>query len=99
MDAPLDVDRDALARFCDRHEIQRLALFGSVLGEDLGPGSDVDVLVTFRPDARVGLIRLAGIQRELSELLGRDVDLVPENSLKPALRDEVRSSAETLHAS
>lgn len=98
MDPQIDVDGEELARICEEHGIEKLALFGSVLRDDFDPDSDVDILVTFDPDARVGLIELAGIQRELSELVGRKIDLVPANSLKPALRDDVISSAETLHA-
>lgn len=99
MNPRVDVDEEKLSRFCTRHGIQRLALFGSILGEDFGEESDVDVLVSFEPDARVGLIQLAGIKRELSALLGRTVDLVPENSLKPGLKRDILSSAETLYAS
>lgn len=95
----LDVDPETLGRFCRERGIERLALFGSVLRPDFGEDSDVDVLVRFRTDVRIGLIRFAGIQRELSELVGRDVDLVPEEDLRPALREHILSTAETLYAS
>ena len=73
--AKIDVPKDRIAGFCRLHHIRRLALFGSVLSEDFGPGSDVDVLVEFERGYPVGLIRLAGIERELSEALGRKLDV------------------------
>jgi len=94
----LGIDRTAIERFCRHHGIERLALFGSALRRDFGPQSDVDVLVRFRSETRVGLILLARLQRELTELFGRPVDLVPENSLKPRMRENVLSTAETLYA-
>ena len=87
-----------LEAFCRRHHISKLALFGSVLRSDFRLDSDVDVLVAFEPDAAIGFIALARIQRELAELLKRPVDLVPESGLKPLIRDEVLSSAEVLYA-
>ena len=71
----LAFDREAIASFCRRHHIRRLALFGSVLRDDFRPDSDIDVLVDFDPRHPVGLIRLAGIERELGSLIGRRVDL------------------------
>jgi predicted nucleotidyltransferase len=86
-----------LAEFCRRHRIRKLAFFGSVLRDDFGPASDVDVLVEFESGARVGLIRLAGIENELSELLGRKVDLNTPGCLSPYFRDEVLREAEVVH--
>jgi len=60
--------------------------------------SDIDMLVEFEPDARVGFMTLARMRRELSELLGRTVDLVPESGLKPLIRDDVLDSAKVLYA-
>jgi len=93
------VEPEELTRICQEYDIAYLGLFGSALNEDFGPDSDIDLLVSFESGTRVGLIEFAGIQRELSTLFGREVDLVPANSLKPSLRDEVLASAETLHAS
>jgi predicted nucleotidyltransferase len=93
--ARIDIPKDELAAFCRKHHIRKLALFGSVLREDFLPGSDVDVLVEFDPVRPIGLIRLAGIQRELSALLGRPVDLNTEGFLSPYFRDEVLREAET----
>jgi predicted nucleotidyltransferase len=87
-----------IADFCRRHHIRKLALFGSVLREDFRPDSDIDVLVEFEPGQRVGLIRLAGIERELTELLGRRVDLRKPGDLSPYFREEVLDSAEVIYA-
>ena len=98
MPAKIAIDRAAVADFCHRHHICRLALFGSVLRDDFVPTSDVDVLVEFAPGCRVGLIRLAGIERELSDLLGRKVDIRTAADLSPYFRDEVLAQAEVQYA-
>jgi predicted nucleotidyltransferase len=85
---------EAIAGFCRRHHVRRLALFGSVLRDDFTDQSDVDVLVEFEPGHRVGLIRLAGIEEELSELVGRKVDLNTPGFLSPYFRDQVLAEAE-----
>lgn len=85
----IEIRKDTLAEFCGRHRIRKLAFFGSVLRDDFGPDSDVDVLVEFEPGARVGLIGLAGMENELSDLLGRKVDLNTVGCLSPYFRDEV----------
>lgn len=90
----IEIPKDKIAAFCREHRIRRLALFGSVLRQDFQPGSDVDVLVEFEPGHRIGLIRLARIERELSELIGRKVDLNTEGFLSPYFRDEVLKEAE-----
>jgi predicted nucleotidyltransferase len=89
---------DRLAEFCQRNQVQELALFGSALTGDFGEDSDVDLLVTFRPGAQVGFLTLARIKRELEDMLGRRVDLVPKGGLKPAIRDSVLASARVLYA-
>jgi hypothetical protein len=94
----IEIPRRELAEFCRRHNVRRLALFGSVLREDFSARSDVDVLVTFEPRAKVGFLRLARMKRELSRLFGRPVDLVPQEGLKPLIRDSVLSSAEEIYA-
>jgi len=68
------------------------------LRDDFSPGSDIDVLVEFEPGAQVGFLALGRMQRELSELLQRPVDLVPRNGLKPRIREAVLSSAEVVYA-
>jgi predicted nucleotidyltransferase len=97
MNPRVAIDASQLAAFCQRHHIRKLALFGSVLRDYFRPDSDVDVLVEFDPDARVGLIRLAGMERELSELIGRGVDLREPGELHRLFRQEVLDSAEILY--
>jgi len=92
------VDKRRMAAFCRKRHIRRLAVFGSALREGFGPDSDVDVLVEFEPEARVGFLALARAARELSAILGRRVDLVPQGGLKPLVRDEVLAEAEVLFA-
>jgi len=84
--------------FCQRYDVQRLALFGSVLGGDFRPDSDIDVLVVFDPSARVTFLTLGRMKRELSVIFQRPVDLVPQDGLKPAIRDIVLSSAQEVYA-
>ncbi|MFQ5895626.1 MAG: nucleotidyltransferase family protein [Nitrospinota bacterium] len=91
------VPADRIAAFCRCHHIRKLSFFGSVLRDDFQAGSDVDVLVEFEPEQTVGLIRFAGIERELSELLGRKVDLLTEGFLSRYFRDEVLREAEVLY--
>ncbi len=96
MSTQIHIPREEIEAFCRRNHIQRLALFGSVLREDFGPESDVDVLVEFEPGARVGL-RFFGMERELSELLGRKVDLNTPGFLSECFREEVVEEAEVLY--
>jgi predicted nucleotidyltransferase len=98
MSARIPIDRQQIAEFCRRNRIRRLSLFGSVLRRDFGPDSDVDVLVEFEPEAKVGFIRLAGMERELSEVLGRKADIRTANDLSPYFRNEVLAAAEVQYA-
>ncbi len=86
------VPKDEIAELCQRNRICRLSLFGSILRDDFGPESDVDVLVEFEPGARTGL-RFFTIERELSELLGRKVDLNTPAFLSKYFRDEILAEA------
>jgi len=92
------IDKEALADICRRYQVKELALFGSVLREDFGRRSDVDVLVEFQPEARIGLIALASLMFALENLLGRKVDLVPKDGLKPLIRDDVLAQASVIYA-
>jgi len=94
----LNISKKDLGEFCRRHHIRRLSLFGSILRDDFGPDSDVDVLVEFDPGFAIGLIRLAGIERELSEKLGRKVDMRTQADLSRYFRDEVVAKAEVVYA-
>ena len=89
----ITIDREAVAAFCRRHHVRRLALFGSVLRDDFGPESDVDVLVEFEPGHVPGLAFFA-MQEELSAILGRNVDLNTPGFLSRYFRDQVLAEAE-----
>jgi predicted nucleotidyltransferase len=75
------------------HHVEALYLFGSVVRGEDKPGSDVDILVEFQPEARVGLFGLARLQRRLSEILGRPVDLATPDALHKALKDRIIKEA------
>ena len=86
------IHKDALADFCRRHGVRRLSLFGSILRDDFRPESDLDILVEFHPGTRVGL-RFFAMERELSQLLARKVDLSTPGFLNRYFRDEVLAEA------
>jgi len=88
----IDIPSEVIATFCRRHHIQRLALFGSVLRDDFTPDSDLDILVEFEEGHTPGLA-FFGMQEELSELLGRNVDLNTPGFLSRYFRDEVMKEA------
>lgn len=94
MSAQIELDSEKIADFCRKHRIRKLSLFGSVLRDDFGPDSDVDVLVEFEPEARVGLFGLTRMEMELTDLLGRKVDLNTAGFLSKYFRDEVLAEAE-----
>ena len=98
MTARIEIPYEQIADFCQRHHIQRMALFGSVIRDDFTPESDVDVLVEFEPDARTGLA-FFGMEIELSEMLARKVDLNTEGWLSPYFRQEVLDEAEVIYVS
>ena len=88
MPPKIALDRQRIADFCRRHHVRRLALFGSVLRDDFGPHSDVDVLVEFSPGHTPGFA-LVDLEDELSALAGRKVDLHTPGSLSKYFRDRV----------
>ncbi len=92
------VPQGKIEEFCKRHNISKLSFFGSVLREDFSPKSDVDVLVEFEPDHSVGFLKLAEMGLELSQILGRKVDLRTPAELSRYFRDEVCGSAEVQYA-
>jgi uncharacterized protein len=96
MELNLPFDRDRLSRFCRERNIRRLAVFGSAARGELGPESDIDVLVEFDPEARIGLSFIT-IQDELTHLLGRPVDLNTPGFLSPAWRGRVLAEAVPLY--
>lgn len=98
MSLQIQLPKAEIAAFCRRNQIRQLSLFGSVLRDDFGPDSDIDVLVKFEPEAEVSLFDLIGMQLELAELLRRPVDLVPQRGLKLLIKDEVLQSAEVVYS-
>jgi predicted nucleotidyltransferase len=98
--ARIAVDRDKIADFCQRHHIRKLSFFGSVLRDDFGPESDVDVLVEFVPGKTPGYFKLIEMEFELTDLLntGRKVDLRTPLELSRYFRDEVVATAEPIYA-
>ena len=90
------IGHGALVEFCRRNHIRRLALFGSVLRDDFGADSDVDALVEFEP-GRVPGLAFFRMQRELSGLLGRKVDLNTAADLSPYFREAVLAEAEVIY--
>ncbi|MHC4295201.1 MAG: nucleotidyltransferase family protein [Planctomycetota bacterium] len=89
----LNIDKEEIAEFCRQNHIVRLALFGSVLRDDFGPQSDVDVLVEFEENHVPGLAFFA-MEAELSEIIDRKVELNTPQFLSPYFRDEVLAEAE-----
>ena len=99
MPVQIDVPQRQLAEFCRRHQIRTLSLFGSVLREDFRPNSDIDVLVAFEDGHAPGLLGIARMERELSEILGgRRVDLRTPEDLSRYFRLEVLAKAEVQYA-
>ncbi len=97
--AQIEIPEAQVIDLCRRNGIRKLALFGSVLTNRFSDSSDVDILVEFRPQERVGFFRLADIEAELSQALGgRKVDLRTPMDLSRYFRDEVVRSARVLYA-
>jgi predicted nucleotidyltransferase len=90
--------RKQINQFCQRYQVRRLALFGSMVSGEARPDSDVDLLVVFKPGVRVGFLRLGQMQRELAGIFNRPVDLVPQDGLKPVIRDSILGEAQELYA-
>jgi hypothetical protein len=94
----VSIDADAVAAFCRRNGIRRLALFGSAARGEMRPDSDVDLVAEFEPGQIPGLIRIAQMEFELSSLFdGREVELRTYADLSRHFRDEVRAEAVTLY--
>lgn len=101
MSKKIEIPQEKIADFCRRWKIIEFSLFGSVLRDDFHPDSDIDVLVTFSPDARWGLFDLVHMQEELKEIFGREVDLVErkdvERSENYIRRRHILKEAETVY--
>ena len=98
----IQLPEDKIAEFCQRWKINEFALFGSVLRNDFRPDSDIDILVTFAPDAKRGLLTLAKMKYELEDLLGREVDLVSKRAIETShnwiRRQEILGAAQVIYA-
>ena len=98
----LDISRDCLVEFCTRWRIRELALFGSVLRDDFGPDSDIDLLVTFEPDAPWSLFDIVRVKQEFEGMVGRKVDIIERPALEkhhnPYLKHAILSEARTIYS-
>jgi predicted nucleotidyltransferase len=83
---------------CRRYQVRELSVFGSAARGEHDPDSDIDLLVDFEPDARVSLIEVSALVRELTSLLGRKVDIAIKPALKPRVREHVMKDAHVLYA-
>jgi predicted nucleotidyltransferase len=94
----IEINSTDLLEVCHRFQVAGLSLFGSALREDFRPESDIDLLVEFKPEARVGLLALSRLRRELERIFGRPVDLVPRGGVKDDLRKVIEDHAKVLYA-
>lgn len=90
--------KNELEQFCRRYHIKTLSLFGSALREDYSPESDIDILVEFQPGYKIGFLKMAHIENELSKMFGRKVDLRTPEELSRYFRKEIIESAEIQYA-
>ena len=97
----IKVPKAKIAEFCKRWNVSEFAIFGSAIDVGLRPDSDVDVMVSFAPDATVSLFEMARMQTELQQIFGREVDLVTrngvENSRNYLRRKAILQSAQVIH--
>jgi predicted nucleotidyltransferase len=95
----IDLPQDKIAAFCQKWRVVELALFGSVLRDDFGPDSDIDVLISFQPDAPWSLWDLFDMRQELQDIFGREVDLVEKEALRnPFRKHEILHNHEVVYA-
>ena len=87
------ITKDGLEEFCCKHNIKKLSLFGSALRDELKPNSDIDILVEFENGKTPGLMGFCHIQNQLTDLIGREVELHTPNDLSRYFRDEVIENA------
>jgi len=91
-----------VGEFCRRWKVSELSLFGSVLRRDFRPDSDIDFLITFAPNARIGLFDLVHMENELKEIFGRKVDLVERRAIEKSenyiRRKNILSNTKVIYA-
>ena len=93
----IELPMEAIADLCRRYQVSELSVFGSTLRPNFRPDSDIDLLVSFKPEAHIGL-EFVQLQRELSEAIGRTVDLAPKDGLKRLIRNQVLAEARVIYA-
>jgi len=99
MSPPLHVSLDQVATFCDKWGISQFSLIGSALRSDFGPGSDVDVVVTFGADSKWDLFDIVTMREELAAMYGRPVDLIEEPAVRnPYMLESIRRTKRVLYA-
>ncbi|OGB63061.1 MAG: DNA polymerase subunit beta [Caldithrix sp. RBG_13_44_9] len=99
MNLRIYIPKDEIIEFCRKWKIKELAIFGSALGKNFGPESDVDVLVVFQDDAKWNLFDHMKAEEELKEIFGREVDLVEKKAIKnPFRRHHILSNHEVIYA-
>lgn len=99
MSAKIDIPKDKIREFCRKWKVKELAIFGSALGDDFRPDSDVDVLVVFQDDARWSLFDHMRAEEELKQIFGREVDLVDKTAIRnPFRRYHILSNYEVIYA-
>jgi predicted nucleotidyltransferase len=95
----VDICEDKIAAFCRRWQIKELAIFGSALGDEFRPDSDVDVLVVFQDDAKWSLFDHMRAEEELKQIFGREVDLVEKQAIRnPFRRHHILNNHEVIYA-
>ena len=101
MSLQIEVSREQIIAFCKRWQIAELAFFGSVLRDDFGPDSDIDVMVRFQPEASHSLFSMVSMEEELSGILGRETDLVSRTAVEKSRnyirREAILKSAEVFY--
>lgn len=94
----VQVETTKLEELCRRYGVKELALFGSAARREMGPDSDIDVMVEFEPGVRIGLVKFESLAEDLEALTGRKVDLVTKRGLKPWVRPQALKDARIVYA-
>jgi len=93
----LKIDRDKLSEVCDKYQVEFLGVFGSVARGEDRQASDMDLLVRFSPQAKIGYFKMYDIEKKLADSLGRKVDLVTQEALSPYIKDRVYSDLKVIY--
>ena len=93
----VNLTKEQIAEFCQKHHIKKFAFFGSILRDDFQPNSDIDILIDLDYSVPTGLMEIAGMEIELSKMIGRKVDLSTPEGLSDYFRDKVLTQTEVLY--